>query len=341
MDSKAINLKNLVFILVTLLVLYLISRYNYLLFHSLAELFSIFTAFGIFIIAWHARAFLENNYLLFLGVAYLFVGGIDLLHTLSYKGMGVFPGYGANLPTQLWIGARYLEGLSLLIAILFLKRRLNSERLFLIYSLLTALLIFSIFYPGLFPDCFREPTGLTAFKKISEYIISMILVAAIVCIVNYRAEFDPAVFSWLAASLFLTIGAELMFTFYISVYGLSNLIGHYFKLLSFYFIYIAVIQTGLEKPYSLLFRNLKKSEEALRQQTHELQQALKEIKTLRGILPICAHCKKIRDDKGYWYIVEAFVQKHSEAEFSHSICPECAKKLYPDIDVYGADPASE
>ena len=63
----------------------------------------------------------------------------------------------------------------------------------------------------------------------------------------------------------------------------------------------------------------------------ELQNALAEVKTLRGILPICANCKKIRDDKGYWSQVETYVAKHSAAKFSHGICPECAKKLYPEI----------
>jgi PAS domain S-box-containing protein len=66
----------------------------------------------------------------------------------------------------------------------------------------------------------------------------------------------------------------------------------------------------------------------------DLQKALFEVKTLRGILPICANCKKIRDDKGYWNQVESYVRDHTEATFSHSICPECAKKLYPDLDPY-------
>jgi len=61
------------------------------------------------------------------------------------------------------------------------------------------------------------------------------------------------------------------------------------------------------------------------------KKAEEEIKTLRGILPICASCKNIRDDKGYWNQIEAYIRDHSEAEFSHSICPDCAKKLYPDL----------
>lgn len=63
----------------------------------------------------------------------------------------------------------------------------------------------------------------------------------------------------------------------------------------------------------------------------ELQESLSKIKALSGMLPICASCKKIRDDKGYWKQIEAYICDHSEAEFSHSICPDCAARLYPDF----------
>jgi PAS domain S-box-containing protein len=62
-----------------------------------------------------------------------------------------------------------------------------------------------------------------------------------------------------------------------------------------------------------------------------LQEALAEVKRLSGLLPICASCKKVRDDKGYWEQVETYIEKRTEAEFSHSICPECEKRLYPDL----------
>ena len=71
----------------------------------------------------------------------------------------------------------------------------------------------------------------------------------------------------------------------------------------------------------------------------ELQKALSEVKTLSGLLPICSHCKKIRDDKGYWNQIESYIHEHSEAEFSHGICQECAKKYYPDMDLYDEDDA--
>ena len=67
----------------------------------------------------------------------------------------------------------------------------------------------------------------------------------------------------------------------------------------------------------------------------ELKKAVSEVKTLRGLLPICSHCKKIRDDNGYWNQLESYIQTHSEVEFTHGICPECVKELYPDLKIAG------
>ena len=64
---------------------------------------------------------------------------------------------------------------------------------------------------------------------------------------------------------------------------------------------------------------------------NELQVALEKIKTLKGLLPICAHCKKIRNDDGYWQQIEVYIHEHSEADFTHGICPDCMKELYPDF----------
>ena len=112
---------------VVLVGLYLTSLYRYVLFHSLAEVFSIVVACGVFMVYWNSRRFLSNDYFLFVGIAYLCVGCLDLLHTLAYKGMGVFPTNDGNLAIQLWIAARYLESLSLLAACVFLHRRLNVQ----------------------------------------------------------------------------------------------------------------------------------------------------------------------------------------------------------------------
>jgi two-component system cell cycle sensor histidine kinase/response regulator CckA len=89
----------------------------------------------------------------------------------------------------------------------------------------------------------------------------------------------------------------------------------------------------------LLFKENKTSVERKRAEAEreklikELQDAIARINKLNGLLPICAHCKKIRDDKGYWNQIESYIREHSEAEFSHGICPDCAQKLYPEFFV--------
>jgi len=74
---------------------------------------------------------------------------------------------------------------------------------------------------------------------------------------------------------------------------------------------------------------LNESNQQLHEHARRLQEALDNVKTLEGILPICANCKKIRDDKGYWTQVESYLTKHSLAAFTHSICPDCIKQIYP------------
>jgi len=249
-----------------LLGLYLASRYNYLLFHSLAEIFSIVVAFGIFVVAWNSRRFLDNSYFLLLGIAYLFVGAIDLAHTLAYPGMNIFPGYETNEAAQLWIVARYVEGLSLLVAPLFLSlgRKLRIYLVLVSYALATSLLLTSIFYWNIFPQAFVEGVGLTLFKKVSEYLVCLILLVAVGLLFQKRGKFDKGVLRLLIASIVATITSELTFTFYVDPYGLPNLIGHFLKIVSFYLIYKAVIETGLVAPYNVLFRNLKQSEDQYR-----------------------------------------------------------------------------
>ena len=93
----------------------------------------------------------------------------------------------------------------------------------------------------------------------------------------------------------------------------------------------------VQKPYDVeqllvtIHRAIEKreAEEERERLILELQEALARVKTLSGLLPICASCKKIRDDKGYWHQVEVYVRDHSEAEFTHGLCPDCLKKLYP------------
>ncbi len=439
------------------------SLYSYLLIHAQAEIFTIAVAVAMFFLLWNRREQIDNGYLVFIGIAYLFVAGVDLAHTLAYRGMGVFAGYDANPATQLWIAARYMQSISLLIAPFVMSNKLSPKLILASYSVAFGLLLTSILVLGWFPVCYIEGSGLTPFKKASEYIISLILLAAVVLLWRKRREFEPDVLRRLTWSLLATIGSEIAFTFYVSVYDFSNLMGHMLKIVAFYLVYRAIIETGLVRPYDLIFRRLKLSEATLQELNrkleqqiealtrseqrvrailsnaplilyatdqhgaiefedgkglvalgskpsehfgqslfelyadqpqigehlrrvlageshramadyhglvfeafytplldsqervagalivwfdiserqraaeereeliHDLQEALAQVKTLRGMLPICSSCKKIRDDRGYWHSVETYVREHSEVEFTHGLCPDCLHRLYPDL----------
>lgn len=320
--------------------LYLTSLISYLLFHALAELFSIVVACALCMIAWNARHFIKNQFLLFIGIGYFFIAFLDLLHTLAYKGMPIFTDYD-YYANQLWIGARYLESITLLLAFNYLIRNKTVRPYVtaMAFFLVTFLLVSSIFWWKIFPPCFVEGQGLTPFKKNSEYVICTILALVGWLLYRHRSSFDSKIYPLLLGSLACTIVSELAFTVYISNYGFSNLIGHYFKIFSFYLIYLAIIETGIREPFTLLFRELDNANRQLRNEVAtrtmaetELKRALDQVKTLSGIIPICSYCKKIRDDSGYWLQLEKYLHDHSAAELSHGICPDCYPKVVEEME---------
>ncbi|MBF0453096.1 MAG: response regulator [Candidatus Magnetomorum sp.] len=266
-ESRINHAVNGICIAIVLVGLYVTSLYSYLLFHTIAEIFSIIVACGMFMIAWNSRKYIQNSYLIFIAIAYLYIAGLDLLHTLSYKGMNIFQDYD-YYANQLWIAARYMESITLFIAFYYVGKKKSVQPLwvFVIYTLVSTGIVLSVFYWKTFPVCFIEGQGLTIFKKISEYVICLIILLDLTLLMKNRVYFDGSVFQLLLWSMFSTIVAELAFTFYISNYGLSNLVGHYFKIFSFYFIYRAIIQTGIQNPYDIIFRELTQKE-------HRLQKA--------------------------------------------------------------------
>ena len=220
--------------------LYIGSEINYLLFHSVIEVTTIIIGFCVFILAWNLQRISRNNYLIFLGIAFFSFSALDLVHTFTYKGIEIIPGYDTNLPTQLWIAARYLQSISFLIAPIYLHRKLKINFVLAVYLLVMVLLLASIF-SSIFPVCYIEGSGLTPFKIISEYVISSIFVGSIFTLRHKRDHFDIRIYRWLVTSIILSILSELEFTTYISVYGFASFAGHILKLFAFFFIYKAII----------------------------------------------------------------------------------------------------
>ena len=262
----------LIAVLISIVGLYISYRHNYLLFHSLVELFSIIVSFTLFLLVWNSRHIIQNNFFLFIGITYLFVGCFDLLHTLSYSGMGIFPNRGGNLPTQLWISARYLQTSGFLIALLVLKKKFNENWVMTILGLISIFLLFCIFDWKIFPACYIEGKGLTRFKIYSEYLISGLFVTSAIFLYKRRRLFlSSAVFGYLMAAFGLTIASELAFTEYISPYDNANLLGHIFKTAAVYLIYRALVEEGLRRPYETLFADLEQAKNQLQQAHDELE----------------------------------------------------------------------
>ena len=260
--------------------LYYLSVLNYLLFHVFAEIFGIVTAIAIFAIVWSTRRLVDNSYFKMIGVALLFVAILALLHTLAYKGMGVFPTSGSNLATQLWIATRYLLSFSFLLPLLLIHRKVKSSVLFAGYSIVTALILFSIYF-GLFPQAYNDITEtLTPFKVASEFAISAIILLSIVILNKKRREFSEPIFKMLLIAMALAIASEMAFTLYTDVHGIANVAGHLLSIVSFYFIYAALVETSLTKPFDLLFRNQKQLQEKLEEKAKEVEEYASQMEKL-------------------------------------------------------------
>jgi signal transduction histidine kinase len=282
--------------------LYLPSLHSYLLFHTLAEIFSIIVACGVFMVAWNSREAPQTRSLVYLGIGYLFMAILDLMHTLTYRGVNIIPA-GNDYATRLWVAGRYLQAAAgLLFALSFrLKRRIPLTALLAAYAAATAALLLVIFVWDVFPTCFVEGVGVTAFKRLSEYAVSAVLAAALVLLLGQRDGLEPQVRRFIVVSFALTIASELLFTLYLSSYGLFNMLGHYLKVVAFLFIYQALIAHEVRRRLLTIDqleaarRDLLASEQALRQESaskdkflsilaHDLRNPMSGVQTLAELL---------------------------------------------------------
>ena len=254
---------------------YLTSLYSYLLFHSIAEFFSLIISGGIFILGWNTRKYIKNSFFLVLGISFLFIGVIDLTHTLAFSEMGLIPSSDTNLIIQLWISARYVQAISVIFALSVIRKKIPTIFLLAFYGFVD-FIIFSWIFLGQFPIMYVEGIGHTGFKILSDYIIIIILCIALGFLIALRREFSKKIMVYLIIFITSTILSEFSFIFYGSGFDFSNFLGHLFKILGFYLVYKAIIQIGLEDPFQLMFRKIKTSEESLKKQTESLKQAYTE-----------------------------------------------------------------
>lgn len=232
--------------------LFIIALNNYLIFHSIVELFYVIVAINISILCYKTYKYSENAHSLFMGCSYFAVAIFIFLHLLSYDGMNIFKNITANVPTQLWIASRYIQVISLFISIYLLKHRNYFLPAFMSLMFITIGLAVSIIPLGIFPDCYIPGRGLTVFKILSEYITSLLFLLVVLILTIYRKRLDRTVYTFLTVSLIFNIFSSLAFTLYNSPFALTNIVGHIFSLVSNYFIYHGIFLKGIDAPYDRL-----------------------------------------------------------------------------------------
>lgn len=272
-------------------VLLLVSRHNFLLFHVAVELCTIGMAIAIFTVAWNTRHLVDNDAFFVLGLGFLGIGLITLLHTLTYKGMALFTDTGgANMATQLWIAARFLEAIAFLAFPLSLQRRYPPAFHAVLWGVLPVLLVLSIVGWPLFPDSFIEGTGLTFFKTASESLFCLAGLAALILLHRRRSSLDRTVYLLFSLAIGLSIFGELFFAEYNDVIGLEIIAGHYLHLAAVFLIYQALVRSSLRRPLDTLFRSLGKQQRLYASILHNAMDGLLIMDRQGRLLEVNAAC---------------------------------------------------
>jgi len=280
-----------------------VVQFDSLLFHTLVELFASGIALVCFIVAWNTHSLAHNQYLLILGCGYYSVGMLDLMHALTFGGMPFFPSIDNNVTIQFWIVSRFTEALMLLLAPLSLYRQYRPK-VILAVSLLVLLIATSLVVFDLLPVMFNAGEGLTQTKVISEYLIILILLLAAAVLHHHRHQLDSRVLLLTYVSIAMTVAAELAFTLYADLHSLSLVVGHFFKLSSFWAIYIALIESSLREPFRNLARDAN-TYDAIPDETilvdnkaiiRQVNQAVRKQSGLSSAQMVGRHCHELQHD---------------------------------------------
>lgn len=227
------------------------NNFGFLFTHTLAELISIIIALTALIVTLVSRHFTKNYFVVFIAIALGWCGLIDLFHTLMYKGMHIFPVDSANQATQLWIGARLLQTFALLAAPFMLTRAIPPVRLNLFFGLMSVAIITAVMQ-GFFPVAFIDGQGLTPFKIYSEYLIIAVMAVALLLLWQRRKFLSAKLTAGVCLAVVTMMISEFSFTQYVSVYADSNLLGHILKVYAYWFIYMALVESTIKEPFSML-----------------------------------------------------------------------------------------
>lgn len=257
-------------IAISLLVFFIIiSKQNFRVLIVIFELASIAVAIAIFSLVWNARWNEKDSFLAAIGLSFLFTAVLDAFFLFTLVDSPFLGSITFNIAIQIWIAARYIQCITLLVAFLLIGRNITEEGrydaalLALPYAVLTAAGIFTILVSRTFPVCDVAFGNYTLFKIGSEFVISAILVVGLFVLVRRRGHLDTEVWKYLVLSQVLLIFGEISFALSVSTGELTNFLGFFCRFISIYFIYRAIVVIGISRPFDLLFLELQQHERAL------------------------------------------------------------------------------
>lgn len=256
-----------------------ISFKNYLFFHTLAEIFTIIIGISIGVIAINTHKISKTQYFTFLGLSYSFVAGFDLLHALTYEGIGIFD-YSMNISIQLRLVARYAQGISLVLSFLLIKYKFNIKLFLFLYTSASLLAISSVLINKSFPIAFIEGVGMTRFKIFSELLVCTYVLISIGLMIRFKSFFHKDVYLLLVFSMVTLVFAEMFFIFVTDISGIVNMLGHILKIISFYLLYKSVNSINLKQPYKSLFYQISQYNQELKRKSLQLEVANEKLKIL-------------------------------------------------------------
>lgn len=235
----------------------LIIRYlsTYIAFHFVAETFSIILALAIYIVVLSSNVLTQNTFILIISSGFAWAGIIDIFHVMSFKGMFLFSSLSSNVGVSFWLGARLLQASSLVLGVFCVHEKISVSKIQLGFFIYTVLWVIATIY-GVLPTAYDDKTGLTAFKVGAEVFIAVLLVVGIYDLHKARNLIDKTCFRYLVLGFLFLIFAEFFFCLYSSMSDVSNLLGHLCKILSYWYVFRALVVLALEKPFHQLSRTV-------------------------------------------------------------------------------------
>jgi len=247
---------------IALTLLVIIGYYNYLLFHMVIELSTVFLGVFIYLIAIYSNKYSHDNSFVFIGIAYLFIGTLDILHTIAFEGIEVFD-FSIGVVTRFWLGARFMEAFVLFFAFhnLLKVKIIESMKIYISFTVVTILILISIYACSLFPKIYIYDYGFTTYKKILDVlVIIMFFIAMYVVNKNETRKLNKKI---IILSISLKIVSEFLFLVSSTNGGMLGITSHIFKYLSYVGLFTVFVRESLTRPYENIFRAFKEKEKEL------------------------------------------------------------------------------